>query len=94
LNVIEKDPATNLNKYSTELSYSVYTNLNNHIVIESNDESNSNAEVSVYNTIGEKLYASKINNQLFTIKKDFKTGMLIVKISTLSKESTYKLFIR
>ncbi len=94
IKVINNSGATDLNKFSNQLLYSVYTNIANQIVIENNDVLNVDAVVSIYNTIGEKLFVSKITDPIFTIKKDFQSGMLIVKINKSGKESIHKIFIR
>ena len=69
---------------------SVYANNKSQLVV---NTSSSEGQISVYNAVGQKLYASKLLSTSTLINQSFNSGVFFVKVNMDGKATTHKIII-
>jgi hypothetical protein len=84
---------TGLNK-AGDTNITVYRNANNLITINCNGNMSSDASVSVYNAIGQKLATKQITSTCTVIEKSFTSGVYLVTVNNGGKSFTNRVIIK
>jgi len=71
----------------------VYKNASNQIVVNCKGDINSNAMVSVYNALGQKLYTEQITGNNTVIGEKFPSGVYMVTVNNGGKSTTKKVIL-
>ena len=53
-----------------------------------------NAKITIYNILGEKVFMSQVNNLLTELKTDLKAGTYLISLQTKQDRTAHKLIVQ